>query len=559
MSGGDGRGHGQSFGGGLPLGEFNKQIPPGWRPGIPDYPIKLYFERLRLWYRVAENAEARLGVFVAGRLQCVPQKIAIRLRLPRPVAAGGGYEIGDEALIRLSQAQLTDPATGTIVQEYIPSGLQRLCQELRSIYGLQDQDKTTVALDSFYEFRRGHLPLAEYAQEFDHCYECAEDEAGLHMNDTGKAYFFLRGSGLGDKVVDDIKLQMLGDTSKHNEIRSLVLKLARANDKDKESLNMYQGSSDFIYKLRLDEASGIYYGSRHDPTSGDLIDYWYGEDGWQNEMYCGDDDWQWQPQPSSSTTAATEDNAIETDENCWGKFGGKCKGKGKSKSLGAKGKGPSGGSASGTGCMTCSSRWHSSLDCPLNDQKGDSGKGHGEGKDFHCENFWKGKSKGKKGKGFGKSYGKYRPYKGYGGGFGKGKYGGYGKSFGKGKFKGGYGGFLNSSYNSTTFQDETSALQSGSGAQYHDLDNDEPSSSTAPPQDRQPLVDADGNFGYDDGYGEFDTAPVPPPADRVNSLSFLVGMCSAFPTDNDDRSTLCHSVRGVKRHGLLIDPGLRRA
>ncbi|CAE8631127.1 unnamed protein product [Polarella glacialis] len=184
MNGGDGRGHGQSFGGGLPLGEFNKQIPPDWRPGIPNYPIKLYFERFKLWYRVTESAEAQLGVLVAGRLQGVPQKITLRLRLPRPVAAGGGFDIGDEALIRLSQAQLIDTAAGTIVQEYIPSGLQRFCLAWRSIYGLQDQDKTTVALDSFYEFRRGQLPLAEYAQEFDHRYESEEDEAGLPSNDA---------------------------------------------------------------------------------------------------------------------------------------------------------------------------------------------------------------------------------------------------------------------------------------------------------------------------------------------------------------------------------------
>jgi hypothetical protein len=91
------------------------------------YPIKLYFERLKLWYRVTENADAQLGVLVAGRLQGVPQKIALQLRLPRPVAAGGGCDIGDEDLIRLSQAKLIVPATGSIVQEYIHSGLQRLC------------------------------------------------------------------------------------------------------------------------------------------------------------------------------------------------------------------------------------------------------------------------------------------------------------------------------------------------------------------------------------------------------------------------------------------------
>ncbi|CAE8697760.1 unnamed protein product, partial [Polarella glacialis] len=178
--------------------EFSKLVPPGWRPGIPGYPIKLFFERLKLWYRVTDNAEAQLGILVAGRLQGAPQKIALRLRLPRPVAAGGGHDIGDEALIRLSQEQVIDPATNTIVQEYIPSGLQ-----------------TTVALDSFYEFKRGHLGLAELAQEFDHRYESAEDEAGLQMNDTGKTYFFLRGSGLGDKIIEDIKLQMRGDMSRY--------------------------------------------------------------------------------------------------------------------------------------------------------------------------------------------------------------------------------------------------------------------------------------------------------------------------------------------------------
>ncbi|CAE8583524.1 unnamed protein product [Polarella glacialis] len=222
MNGGDQRGQGQSYGGGLPLSEFNKLVPPGWRPGIPGYPIKLFFERLKLWYRVTDNAEAQLGILVAGRLQGAPQKIALRLRLPRPVAAGGGYDIGDEALIRLSQEQVIDPATNTIVQEYIPSGLQFLCQALRAIYGLQDQDRTTVALDSFYEFKRGHLGLAEFAQEFDHRYESAEDEAGLQMNDTGKTYFFLRGSGLGDKIIEDIKLQMRGDMSRYQEIRTLV-------------------------------------------------------------------------------------------------------------------------------------------------------------------------------------------------------------------------------------------------------------------------------------------------------------------------------------------------
>ncbi|CAE8689120.1 unnamed protein product, partial [Polarella glacialis] len=533
----------------------------------------------KLWYRVTDNAEAQLGVLVAGRLQGAPQKIALRLRLPRPVAAGGGYDIGDEALIRLSQEQLIDAATNTIVQEYIPSGLQFLCQALRAIYGLQDQDRTTVALDSFYEFKRGHLGLAEFAQEFDHRYESAEDEAGLQMNDTGKTYFFLRGSGLGDKIIEDIKLQMRGDMSRYQELRTLVLKLARANDKDKETLNMYQDQTDFNYKLNLDETNGNYYGSWHDPKTGEIIEYDYGANT-SDDMYYGDYDYVYDGEYSDYDGAGYDQDWYGDDGWQDEVYHGPDKGKGKG--FGAKGKGPSGGSASGIGCTACGSRWHSSLDCPLNDpSKGDQGKGKGS-KDYHYENFWKGKGKGKKGgksKGFGKGlysgkgFGKYRPSFGSGKGYGKysGGYGkSYGKGYGKGKFKGGYGGFRYSSpYNFTASQDHevpeaperapTIAFNAdGSGTQYYDFDDEKPSSSTRPPPQSttEPMIDTDGNLGYNDGYGELDTVPAPMPDVRVNSLSFLVGTCSsAFPTDHEDWSSLYRSVRGVKRHGLLIDPG----
>ncbi|CAE8589046.1 unnamed protein product, partial [Polarella glacialis] len=481
----------ESYGGGLPLSEFNKLVPPGWRPGIPGYPIKLFFERLKLWYRVTDNAEAQLGILVAGRLQGAPQKIALRLRLLRPVAAGGGYDIGDEALIRLSQEQVIDPATNTIVQEYIPSGLQFLCQALRAICGLQDQDRTMVALDSFYEFKRGHLGLAEFAQEFDHRYESAEDEAGLQMNDTGKTYFFLRGSGLGDKIIEDIKLQMRGDMSRYQEIRTLVLKLARANDKDKETLNMYQDQTDFNYKLNLDETNGNYYGSWHDPTTGEIIEYDYGANT-SDDMYYGDYDCVYDGEYSDYDGAGYDDDWYGDDG--WQDEVYHGPDKGQRQRLWCQGKGPSGGSASGIGCATCGSRWHSSLDCPLNDpSKGDQGKGKGFGK------------------GWSKGFGKYRPSFGSGKGYGKysGGYGkSYGKSYGKGKFKGGYGGFRYSSpYNFTAFQDyevqeapehaPTIAFKAdGSGTQYYDFEDEKPSSSTRPPPQSttEPMIDTDGQL-----------------------------------------------------------------
>ena len=40
--------------GGGPLEEWRKDIPPHWHPGIESYPLKLYFSKLKLWYRCAE-------------------------------------------------------------------------------------------------------------------------------------------------------------------------------------------------------------------------------------------------------------------------------------------------------------------------------------------------------------------------------------------------------------------------------------------------------------------------------------------------------------------------
>lgn len=47
--------------GGLPLGEFRKDTPPGWCPGDPTYSLKLYMERIRMWYRTFEGPDEMVG------------------------------------------------------------------------------------------------------------------------------------------------------------------------------------------------------------------------------------------------------------------------------------------------------------------------------------------------------------------------------------------------------------------------------------------------------------------------------------------------------------------
>ena len=138
--------------GGVPLEKFRKDIPPGWRPGLSGYPLKVYFQKLKLWYRVAECPDECVGPLVAGRLGGAAQKIALELKLVRP---DGSFDYGDAALVRLSTDQVIDPADGTtMLQHAIPSGVQALCNALKDAYGEADEIQTTRSLEDFFEYKR---------------------------------------------------------------------------------------------------------------------------------------------------------------------------------------------------------------------------------------------------------------------------------------------------------------------------------------------------------------------------------------------------------------------
>jgi len=39
--------------GGIPLEEYRREVPPGWDPaGMAAYPLKVYLDRVRMWYRL---------------------------------------------------------------------------------------------------------------------------------------------------------------------------------------------------------------------------------------------------------------------------------------------------------------------------------------------------------------------------------------------------------------------------------------------------------------------------------------------------------------------------
>jgi hypothetical protein len=208
----------------VPLQEYRRDIPPGWMPGNPQYPLREYLEKLRLWYRIAGVEDEMIGPLIAGRLYGRASKLAMALRVPRP---DGAMDVGDAALVRLAVDEVHDPATGQVLQHYIPSGVQFLINALRQAFGQQDQDLATQALDKFFGLSRGKMSLAEYSVEFEARFDEAHDRAGLVMNDVAKFYLFFKNSGLSNKTVDDIKLQVQGDYARFQDARQLALRLPR--------------------------------------------------------------------------------------------------------------------------------------------------------------------------------------------------------------------------------------------------------------------------------------------------------------------------------------------
>ena len=65
--------------GGLPLDEYTRATPPGWRPGLDWYPLRLYLDKLKIWYRIQEYEEAEIGPIIAGRLKGGALRLALTL------------------------------------------------------------------------------------------------------------------------------------------------------------------------------------------------------------------------------------------------------------------------------------------------------------------------------------------------------------------------------------------------------------------------------------------------------------------------------------------------
>ena len=516
---------------GIPLQEYRKDTPPGWSPGLPDYPLRLYFEKVKLWYRCYEGTDESVGPMLAGRLQGRAQKIALGLRLVRP---DGQYDVGDSALVRLTVDEVRDPMDPTqILQHHIPSGVQALATALRDAFGQSDQELTTSSLEAFFGLKRGRLSLQEYAAEWELRYEEAQTRAGLDVNDVAKTFLFFQNSGLPNKFIEDVKLQIQGDMSRFQEARRLALRLSGRGENSSLSTDLY-GEWD-------QEPAHDPYAEWYGFADGyDGQDWWQEDEGWHDDSawYADESDGGWWYQeeeewfsPEGSQTWETEHHHIgddvvpsssasaPLDQAAPSQIDEYYQHKGR-----------------GGGCHICGSRWHHAAQCPVNTgSKGSKGQ--------PSSSSWRPKGKGK-------SKGKYRPPGRWRKG---GKFGGKGFG-GKGKGKSGWksGKSQLDYYAQYDYDYESYSRQ----LPERGLHLDEPTNTpkyhaftkpvTMTPSDKAellawrgpeatPVRDADGNE---------EPAPRDPAVRKLSFTTHLHAQTSVF-----------HTVHGVKRRGLLIDPG----
>ena len=86
--------------GGIPLDEYTATVPPGWRPHTEGYPLRMYQDKLQMWWLQTDLTYPQVCVLIAGRLKGAANSIALKLRLERPLAQQPpAFDQGAEALV----------------------------------------------------------------------------------------------------------------------------------------------------------------------------------------------------------------------------------------------------------------------------------------------------------------------------------------------------------------------------------------------------------------------------------------------------------------------------
>ena len=427
-------------GGGIPIDEYSRQVPPGWAPGIAGYTMKLYQQKVRLWYHMTDLPETAIGSALAGRLKGGAFRLAMKLRCTQQ---DGTVVTGDVALASPALPAYVDPNTGREYPE-TKSGVQHLLMSLDHAYGSHEQDMQTTSLDDFFGHVRGHSALMDYLTGFRLRYEEAEEMCGLQINAVGLSHLLLKHSGLPERLLDDIRLKVNGNLENFTEILGLLRRMAKSETHNKNpepgrgqafyeegygddgcnprvALPHHQYLCDGDGRWYLQDPDGyeIYLEIDYDDEDwwgvDVLYEHWDGTDGeifyegmypdaYQTTEELYDQDW------NAAGHASPSHDTFDTYQFRKGKGKGKKgKGKGKGKFSGkfgkfgkSRGKGKnkgkprnlldppassassSSGPAGGKGCSKCGSKWHRVDDCPVAKlEQRNGGQRGGDGRRVH--------------------------------------------------------------------------------------------------------------------------------------------------------------------------------
>ena len=253
------------------LPEFTRYVPPGWKPGLPDYSYKQFLERLHLWWRIAPVTEEEAGPLVASRLLDKAFEVAMHLKVTRD----GTVHSGDAALALAKREAIVDGA-GQLVQEADPAGIGHLIKKLTDSFEIHDQDRQGDILDKFWDTRRGSAGLQDYLLNFKQRYQEAETKAGLTVNMTGLTHLLFKWSGLPARRIADIKLHFGGDLDKFNEIFSMISRIAK-QEMASSSGNHYGHYGETDMMELNDEDYQLSYYTDEEPDEGSVY-YTYDED-----------------------------------------------------------------------------------------------------------------------------------------------------------------------------------------------------------------------------------------------------------------------------------------
>ena len=390
--------------------------------------------------------------------------------------------------------------------------------------------------------------------------------AGLNVNNVAKTFLFFRAAQLPQRHVDDVLMQLQGDMSRFDQARALMLRLAHRQGDNTGNSSYYDKDETYgieeEYERSWHQAPSVLYGDMeywdHSTAREDYASSsnWYDYDGnWSYHTY-EDEEYDYQFDYPEHELYYDDDSAWyeeswNAEENQPPEDGGE-----KEETFYQGGKG---GRTFNLGCSVCGSKWHSASTCPMS-------KGSSKGQGGYNQGSFKGKNHGR---------------------FGKGK--GKGKSKGKGKFKGkfhrpyggksfrdkGYGrkGYWTSGDSPTTFFRQEQQLrhareglqlnlmtQSNDGPQ---LNEDQaaatPHSHHAVPEQAKATSTGTTENGHDflrlsrpGKSTQSETSEEPTSASSRKHLNFPVQVNQNCETD---AVSSYHMIKGIKRRGLLVDPG----